>query len=234
MSVLKFSRYENGCNYINPDDKVKSPRCPTIYSIRATEEARAQLKLDKWVRMLFLPCSALTTCPRSSASRHPTRTCSGGKGGSHIEAFRSRLRLDLFLWKYKCCCQSQSSRTTRHWSTFPPTPHESGSSRAPRFILLETWTLGMNLHHRGSLDPNTDISPPVIYKHGIILFRSLFSLLRVLPSWKFYKRLKRRAGSNGHLGIQLRVRGLKTDRSILGFGKSQLLKALISFFIVLC
>ena len=91
----------------------------------------------------------------------------------------------------------------------------------PRFILLETWTLGMNFDHRVA---NTDISPPVIYKHGIILFRSLFSLLRVLPSWKFYKRLKRRVGRNGHLGIQLRVRpsggGVEMDRSILGFGES--------------
>ena len=89
----------------------------------------------------------------------------------------------------------------------------------PRFILLETWTLGMNFHHRGSFD--ADISPPVIYKHGIILFRSVFSLLRVLPSWKFYKRLKR--GRNGNLGIQLRVRPSgESDTSILGFGKSQL------------
>ena len=96
----------------------------------------------------------------------------------------------------------------------------------PRFILLETWTLGMNLHRRSGLDATADISPPVIYKHGIILFRSVFSLLRVLPSWKFYKRLKRKIGGvnrNGHLGIQLRVRGgTGTDKSILGFGKSQL------------
>ena len=79
----------------------------------------------------------------------------------------------------------------------------------------------MNLHHlgRGRLDANTDISPPVIYKHGIILFRSLFSLL-------FYKRLKGKVGDvnrNGRLGIQLRVwpscAGVQTDTSILGFGE---------------
>ena len=86
----------------------------------------------------------------------------------------------------------------------------------PCFILFETWTLGMNLPHRGGLD-DADISPPVIFKHGIIIFRSLFSPLRVLPSWKFYKRLKRRASRNGHLGIQLRVRGVELGRSILGF-----------------
>jgi len=91
----------------------------------------------------------------------------------------------------------------------------------------------MNLDNRVA---NTDISPPVIYKHGIILFRSLFSLLRVLPTWKFYKRLKRRVGRNGHLGIQLRVRpssgGVEMDRSILGFGESQLFEAPISLFSV--
>jgi autophagy-related protein 13 len=79
----------------------------------------------------------------------------------------------------------------------------------PRFILLETWTLGMNLDHRVA---NTNISPPVIYKHGIILFRNVFSLLWVLPSWKFYKHLKRRVGS------------------VLGFGESHLFEALISLF----
>lgn len=46
---------------------------------------------------------------------------------------------------------------------------------------------------------NTDISLPVIYKQGIILFRNLLSLLRVLPSWKFYKWLKRKVGRIGHL-----------------------------------
>jgi autophagy-related protein 13 len=98
----------------------------------------------------------------------------------------------------------------------------------PRFILFETWTLGMNVDHRV---PSMDISPPVTYKHGIILFCSSFSLLRVLPSWKFYKRLKRRVGRNGHLCIQSRVRpsggGVETDRSILGFGESQLFEASI-------
>jgi hypothetical protein len=56
-----------------------------------------------------------------------------------------------------------------------------------RFI-LEAWTLGMKLDHRAA---NIDISPPVTYKHGIILFRSLFSLLRVPPLWKFCKRIKK-------------------------------------------
>ncbi|KAF8182098.1 hypothetical protein BJ912DRAFT_1061917 [Pholiota molesta] len=61
---------------------------------------------------------------------------------------------------------------------------------ARRFILLEAWTLGWT--------STTD---------------SLFSLLRVLPAWKLYKRLKRRTGGinrNGKLSIQLR-RALPTE-----------------------
>jgi autophagy-related protein 13 len=52
-----------------------------------------------------------------------------------------------------------------------------------------------------------------MYKHGIPLFRSLFSLLRVLPAWKVFKRLRRRGSGAGMgagkgregMGIRLRV-----------------------------
>ena len=69
---------------------------------------------------------------------------------------------------------------------------------------------------------------PTIYKHGIPLFRSLYSLLRILPVWKLYKRLKRRTGGlnrNGHLGITLRVKPSDETHEagsavgILGFGE---------------
>ena len=71
------------------------------------------------------------------------------------------------------------------------------------------------------------VALPTIYKHGIPLFHSLYSLLRVLPVSKLYKRLKRRVGGvnrNGHLGISLRVRPPEerdeagSAFGILGFG----------------
>ncbi|KAF9044291.1 phosphorylated protein that interacts with Vac8p, partial [Panaeolus papilionaceus] len=50
----------------------------------------------------------------------------------------------------------------------------------PRFVLLESWKL--------DFDPtdvsNSGIAAATTYKHGIVLFRSLFSLLRLLPTWK--------------------------------------------------
>ncbi|KAG6908195.1 hypothetical protein DXG01_005784 [Tephrocybe rancida] len=66
----------------------------------------------------------------------------------------------------------------------------------PRFVLLETFVLDF------TPGPPVDVPLPTIYKHGIPLFRSLYTLLRVLPAWKLHKRLRRRGVS---LGITLRV-----------------------------
>lgn len=92
----------------------------------------------------------------------------------------------------------------------------------PRYVLLEKWEL--KFIPRSSLDhpPSSPIRQqgssgqgaadgavalPTIYKHGIPLFRSLYSLLRILPVWKLYKRLRRRTTgpSSSQLSIQLRL-----------------------------
>ncbi|EGN94527.1 phosphorylated protein that interacts with Vac8p, partial [Serpula lacrymans var. lacrymans S7.3] len=55
----------------------------------------------------------------------------------------------------------------------------------PRHILLETWLLTFNptaqIRHE---DDRGDVAPSTMYKHGIPLFRSLYTLLRILPAWK--------------------------------------------------
>lgn len=94
----------------------------------------------------------------------------------------------------------------------------------PRHIVLESWVLSFTPHDIDEED-GVDVAPPTIYKHGIPLFRSLFSFLRILPAWKLYKRLRRRTGvaKNGNLSVQLRVRGsnsLDDSSTILGFGES--------------
>jgi autophagy-related protein 13 len=91
----------------------------------------------------------------------------------------------------------------------------------PRYILLESWRLSFNASPYPPED-QVDVAPSTIYKHGIPLFRSLYSLLRILPAWKVFKRLRRRTGGNrnGILSIQLRVPALDDQLdSILGFGK---------------
>lgn len=78
-------------------------------------------------------------------------------------------------------------------------PPESSRVRihpTPRFVLLETFVLDF-------IPGEADVQLPTTYKHGISLFRSLFTLLRVLPAWKLHKRLRRRTAS---LGITLKVR----------------------------
>lgn len=77
----------------------------------------------------------------------------------------------------------------------------------------------MTIYPRKSLNAYLVLALPTIYKHGIPLFRSLYSLLRVLPVWTLYKRLKRRTGGvnrNGHLGISLRVKPLEESDDALG------------------
>jgi autophagy-related protein 13 len=97
----------------------------------------------------------------------------------------------------------------------------------PKYILLESWFM---TYTRTSVvrdqDYNNEVEPHTTYKHGISLFRSLFTLLRVLPSWKLFKRLRRRTGGsnrNGSLSILLRVvpaEGDSDSEPILDFGKS--------------
>ncbi|KAJ3989234.1 autophagy-related protein 13-domain-containing protein [Lentinula detonsa] len=85
-----------------------------------------------------------------------------------------------------------------------------------KYVLLERWTLDLNMKDihssfsdsESSSEGSGSVSPATLYKHGIPLFRSLYSLLRVLPAWKLSKRFKtRRLNGTGALGVQVRVRG---------------------------
>ena len=99
----------------------------------------------------------------------------------------------------------------------------------PPHILLENWLLNFSPTYASpqlSIEPG-DVAPSTIYKHGIPLFRSLFSLLRILPSWKLFRKLRRRMSTpyrNGNLAIQLRIRSLDDyPTDLLDFGKSHVL-----------
>ncbi|KAF8635112.1 hypothetical protein AX15_000549 [Amanita polypyramis BW_CC] len=107
--------------------------------------------------------------------------------------------------------------TTTTTTTTATTPPSSSPSRiriepTPRYVLLERFALTFTVRPR-DIPPPTDIALPTIYKHGIPLFRSLFSLLRILPAWKLYKKLRRRMpGPSSQLAIQLCV----SDRELGG------------------
>jgi autophagy-related protein 13 len=92
----------------------------------------------------------------------------------------------------------------------------------PNHILLESWSVQFSSQRQGS-GGDTDFGLSTVYKHGIGLFRSIYTLLRVLPTWKLHKRLRRRlvvpTNRNSILNLELRVRGTKDQDGVLGFGK---------------
>ena len=89
----------------------------------------------------------------------------------------------------------------------------------PRFILLETWAV--NFASDGP-QHSADVAPSTIYKRGIALFRSVYALLRILPTWKSHSPFRRRVGgSAGAFTLQLRLRSGGPDDRILAFSKSQ-------------
>ncbi|OAX34180.1 hypothetical protein K503DRAFT_465832 [Rhizopogon vinicolor AM-OR11-026] len=60
----------------------------------------------------------------------------------------------------------------------------------PTYIVLESWLLHfMPKEARG--DPDS-VALSTMYRLGIPLFRSIYSLLRILPSWQIYNKLRSR------------------------------------------
>jgi autophagy-related protein 13 len=47
---------------------------------------------------------------------------------------------------------------------------------------------------------------PSVYKKGVVAFRSLYSFLRMLPSWKLYRQLGRQLGNSHSLRMKFRIR----------------------------
>lgn len=98
-----------------------------------------------------------------------------------------------------------------------PDSSRSRVEPTPKYILLESWKL---LFRPSGSTYSPEVAPSTIYKHGIPLFRSVYTLLRILPTWKLQRRLRRRMGGAGAaFAIQLRLRGEGLDDRILGFGE---------------
>jgi autophagy-related protein 13 len=100
---------------------------------------------------------------------------------------------------------------------------DEGSSRikvepVPSFILLESWTLSFPRSHSYET-AQAEVTLPTVYKHSISVFRSLYTLLRILPVWDLFKRLRRTAynSRNGTLAIQVNLGELPPG--VLCFGE---------------
>ena len=86
-----------------------------------------------------------------------------------------------------------------------PSPPQSGvaSPRTARpNVILERWTLQLT----GPFRPGSPPELPSVYKHAIVVFRTLFTLVRALPAWGLYRRLARRRAGVGGAGLQIGCR----------------------------
>ncbi|KAJ3539754.1 hypothetical protein NM688_g6322 [Phlebia brevispora] len=82
----------------------------------------------------------------------------------------------------------------------------------PEYILLESWTIDF-LPYRAKHNHQNELlntTPPTMYRHGISLFRSIFSLLRILPTWKLVRSRRRLAGSNFSIAVKAANSDLRT------------------------
>ncbi|KAI6100325.1 autophagy-related protein 13-domain-containing protein [Pisolithus sp. B1] len=174
--------------------------CLVVHDARSTAEQRTPARVDKWFNLetsdydlyrdtLRIYRSISSSPPPSTFELQVLLTVpdlSSNQVLVHLSPDHSRLRID-------------------------PTPQH---------IVLESWLVHFSpsSHHAMTTSHTSDhsdehpgdVAPSTIYKHGIPLFRSLYSLLRILPTWKLCKRLRRRMSTpyrNGNLTVQLRICG---------------------------
>lgn len=215
-------------NDINKADQIAhrfyTKLCLVVSNARATSEPRSQSKVDKWVRNFFRLQTKLISL------QFNLETPDSDLFKDHLRIYKAisttpappPLELQVLL----SVPDLITNQVLVHLA------HDSSRSRVdptPRHIVLENWLLNFVPEPRGDSDSDS-VAPSTIYKHGIPLFRSIYSLLRILPSWKLYKKLRRRTSNayrNGNLSIHLRVKGLDDGVSvtdILDFGKSRYLQ----------
>lgn len=80
--------------------------------------------------------------------------------------------------------------------------------------VLERWTIELGDRSSYSAAKLNDLLPNV-YKKGVVLFRSLYTYLRFLPTWRLYKRLGRHSGNHQSLKLKYRIReGQSSSRGL--------------------
>lgn len=85
-------------------------------------------------------------------------------------------------------------------------PRLTRISTIPRAILLESHVITLTPNATTPTASTSEVELPQVYKQSIALFRSLYTLLRTLPAWKLYQRLRRRGAGFGMLGMDVKVR----------------------------
>ncbi|KIJ60812.1 hypothetical protein HYDPIDRAFT_97951 [Hydnomerulius pinastri MD-312] len=185
--------------------------CLVVSNARTTAEPRSQGKVDKWFNL---------ETPDSDVFRDNLRVYRAVSSSPSPPPFELQVLLSI-----------PELTTNQVLVYLAPDSSRVRIDPTPQHILLENWLLNFTPSFPETRydDEPGDVAPSTIYKHGIPLFRSLFSLLRILPSWKLFKKLRRRMSGpyrNGNLSIQLRIKGLDDGLTdILNFGKYPTLRS---------
>lgn len=72
-------------------------------------------------------------------------------------------------------------------------------------VVLERWTIQLD-DAQGSTTSEPYDQLPNVYKKGVVLFRSLYTYLRFMATWKLYRRLGRQQGNPPALKLKFRIR----------------------------
>ncbi|KAH7890632.1 autophagy-related protein 13-domain-containing protein [Phlebopus sp. FC_14] len=177
--------------------------CLVVGNARTTAEPRSQTKVDKWFNL---------ETPDSDMFKDHLRSYRAVSSSPTPPPFELQVLLSI-----------PELTTNQVLVYLSPDSSRVRIDPTPQHILLENWLLNFtpSFPYTRYDDQPGDVAPSTIYKHGIPLFRSLFSLLRILPSWKLFNKLRRRMRGpyrNGNMSIQLRIKGLDDGlTNILGF-----------------
>ncbi|KAM3419008.1 Autophagy-related protein 13 [Cercospora zeina] len=72
-------------------------------------------------------------------------------------------------------------------------------------VVLERWTIELGDADDYSSSELNDALPNV-YKKGVVLFRSLYTVSRCLPAWKLHRKLTRQPGAHQALRLRFRIK----------------------------
>ncbi|KAF2837391.1 hypothetical protein M501DRAFT_1006499 [Patellaria atrata CBS 101060] len=89
----------------------------------------------------------------------------------------------------------------------PPTEPSGRSglqTLKPTQIILERWLVEVG-EEPSSLPAEMDNYLPNVYKKGVVLFRSLYTYARLLPAWKFWRRIAKHPANHPSLKPRYRI-----------------------------
>ncbi|KAM0791628.1 hypothetical protein ACM66B_006067 [Microbotryomycetes sp. NB124-2] len=96
-----------------------------------------------------------------------------------------------------------------------PTSGRPPLAQAPATVVLERWIVRLvpssppsssSTSSAQNLPTNLASELPAVYKHAIVQFRSLYSLVRLMPAWNLHRRLSRRRAVMGGSALKIGCR----------------------------